>query len=114
MPDIVGEAIDQLITIEAKNRGMPHNVLKTQPKKGKKDKSTKKADRKARKEAEARGEKDDEDGTTNGNSPGESGSDGGNDDGDVDVDGGSDDELTRRINAEAKELAESEQKEHEW
>jgi hypothetical protein len=27
MPDIVGEAIDQLITIEAKNRGMPHNVL---------------------------------------------------------------------------------------
>jgi len=28
MPDIVGEAIDQLITIEAKNRGMPHNVLK--------------------------------------------------------------------------------------
>jgi len=89
-------------------------ILKTQPKKGKKDKSTKKADRKARKEAEARGEKDDEDGTTNGNSPGESGSDGGNDDGDVDVDGGSDDELTRRINAEAKELAESEQKEHEW
>jgi hypothetical protein len=30
------------------------------------------------------------------------------------VDGGSDDELTRRINAEAKELADSEQKEHEW
>lgn len=28
MPDIVGEAIDQLITIEAKNRGMPHNVLR--------------------------------------------------------------------------------------
>jgi hypothetical protein len=27
MPDITGEAIDQLITIEAKNRGMPHNVL---------------------------------------------------------------------------------------
>ena len=89
-------------------------IIKNQPKKGKKDKSTKKADRKARKEAEARGEKDDEDGTTNGNSSGESGSDGGNDDGDVDVDGGSDDELTRRINAEAKELAESEQKEHEW
>lgn len=29
MPDITGEAIDQLITIEAKNRGMPHNVLRT-------------------------------------------------------------------------------------
>jgi hypothetical protein len=28
MPDITGEAIDQLVTIEAKNRGMPHNVLK--------------------------------------------------------------------------------------
>jgi hypothetical protein len=28
MPDIVGEAVDQLITIEAKNRGMPHNVLR--------------------------------------------------------------------------------------
>lgn len=28
MPDITGEAIDQLITIEAKNRGMPHGVLK--------------------------------------------------------------------------------------
>ncbi len=29
MPDITGNAIDQLITIEAKNRGMPHNVLGT-------------------------------------------------------------------------------------
>lgn len=28
MRDICGEAIDQLITIEAKNPGMPHNVLK--------------------------------------------------------------------------------------
>ncbi len=27
MPDIAGEAIDRLITVEAKNRGMPHNVL---------------------------------------------------------------------------------------
>ena len=27
MPDITGEAIDRLITIEAKNRGMPFNVL---------------------------------------------------------------------------------------
>lgn len=91
-------------------------ILKTAPKKGKKDKSTKKADRKARKEAEAaRGENGDgDDANGNGNSPGESGSDAGNDAEDVDVDGGSDDELTRRINAEAKELADSEQKEHEW
>jgi D-glutamate cyclase len=28
LADIVGEAIDQLITIEAKNPGMPHNVLR--------------------------------------------------------------------------------------
>ena len=27
MPDIVGEAVDRLITIEAKNRGMPHGIL---------------------------------------------------------------------------------------
>ncbi len=27
MPDIVGEAVDKLITIEAKNRGMPHGIL---------------------------------------------------------------------------------------
>jgi hypothetical protein len=27
MPDIVGNAVDRLITIEAKNRGMPHGVL---------------------------------------------------------------------------------------
>ena len=28
MLDIVGEAVDQLVTVEAKNRGMPHNILK--------------------------------------------------------------------------------------
>src|SRR5207253_2078424 len=27
MPDLVGEAVDRLVTIEAKNRGMPHGVL---------------------------------------------------------------------------------------
>src|SRR4051812_4330897 len=27
MPDIVGEAVDKIITIEAKNRGMPHGIL---------------------------------------------------------------------------------------
>lgn len=89
-------------------------ILKNAPKKGKKDKSTKKADRKARKEAEKNGNGDDE---VNGNghpSPGDSGSDQAEDDGDLGVEAGSDDELTRKINAEAKELAESEQKEVEW
>lgn len=27
MPDLVGEAVDRLITLEAKNRGMPHGIL---------------------------------------------------------------------------------------
>ncbi len=27
MPDITGEALDRLVTIEAKNRGMPHGIL---------------------------------------------------------------------------------------
>jgi D-glutamate cyclase len=27
MPDLVGEAVDQVVTIEAKNRGMPHGIL---------------------------------------------------------------------------------------
>lgn len=90
-------------------------ILKNQPKKGKKDKSTKKADRKARKEAEKNGTADD---NVNGNghpSPGDSGSDPVEEDGDLGVEAGSDDELTRKINAEAKELAETEQKgEIQW
>lgn len=85
-------------------------MLKNAPKKGKKDKSTKKADRKARKEAERNGTADE-----NGHSPGESGSDNGDDNGDDEQDAASDDELTRKINAEAKELEEPEQeKEVQW
>ena len=93
-------------------------ILKNQPKKGKKDKSTKKADRKARKEAEKNGTLDDDDANGNGSlSPGESGSDhGAEENGDVGLDAGSDDELTRKINAGAKELNEPEakNKEVEW
>lgn len=92
-------------------------ILKNAPKKGKKDKSTKKADRKARKEAERNGTLD-EDGT-NGNghpSPGDSGSDVQEDDGDVGNEAGSDDELTRRINDEAKDLPSepAQEKEVQW
>lgn len=80
-------------------------ILKSAPKKGKKDKSTKKADRKARREAEKNGTAD---GDHNGNghlSPGDSGSDqAGDNDADLALDAGSDDELTRKINAGAKEL----------
>lgn len=77
-------------------------ILKNQPKKGKKDKSEKKARR-----AKA---KENGDAEHNGNGHGGSGdsnsdnADG--DDGDLALEAGSDDELTRRINAEAKDLDE--------
>jgi len=95
-------------------------ILKNQPKKGKKDKSTKKADRRARKaQAQANGDKDDEDDDEDDGSPHDSNrandENGDNDDGDVGVEAGSDDELTRRINAEAKDIdATVDDKEIEW
>jgi translation initiation factor 5 len=75
-------------------------ILKNQPKKGKKDKATKKA---RRAQAKENGTKD-ENASVNGGSPGESQSDNGDENGDVEQEGSSDDELTRRINAEAKEI----------
>lgn len=76
-------------------------ILKSQTKKGKKDKASKKARR-----AEKRENGDaEENGNGNGASPGDSNSDNADaENGDVDVEAGSDDELTRRINAEAKEI----------
>ncbi|KAF2015293.1 eukaryotic translation initiation factor 5 [Aaosphaeria arxii CBS 175.79] len=85
-------------------------ILKNQPKKGKKDKSTKKAERKARKEAEANAEE----GSQNGGSPGDSASDQAEENGDVELDAGSDDELTRQINEGALELDDDDEKEVEW
>ena len=90
-------------------------ILKHAPKKGKKDKSTKKADRKARKEREAKGENGhaSDEGSPNGS--GGNNSDANDDNGDVELDAGSDDELTRRINTGAKELDDPvEEKEVEW
>jgi len=77
-------------------------ILKNQPKKGKKDKSEKKARR-------AKAKENGGDVEQNGNGRGGSGdshSDNADaeDDGDVALEAGSDDELTRRINAEAKDL----------
>jgi len=83
-------------------------IIKNQPKKGKKDKSTKKAERKARKEAGA------EDDSRNGGSPGDSNSDHADENGDVELEAGSDDELTRRITAGAQEINNKEDKEVEW
>ncbi|KAK2781627.1 hypothetical protein FQN52_001404 [Onygenales sp. PD_12] len=72
-------------------------ILKNQPKKGKKDKSTKKSRREKKGKA---------DGETNGDangSPGDSNSDGGDENGEA-LEAHSDDELTRRIKAEANEI----------
>ena len=75
-------------------------ILKNQPKKGKKDKSDKKARRaKAKENGDA-----EQNGAGHGGS-GDSNSDNAEaDEADLAVEAGSDDELTRRINAEAKEI----------
>lgn len=86
-------------------------ILKNQPKKGKKDKSTKKADRRARKEAEANGTAENE--SQNG-SPGDSPGDSAEENGDLEIEAGSDDELTRKINQDAQDLKDAEEKEVEW
>ncbi|KAF2106916.1 eukaryotic translation initiation factor-like protein 5 [Lophiotrema nucula] len=86
-------------------------ILKNQPKKGKKDKSTKKAERRARKEAEAHG---DEDASQNGGSPGDSASDHADENGDYDVAAGSDDEFTRTITEGAKDIEAEDAKEIQW
>lgn len=77
-------------------------ILKNQPKKGKKDKSTKKA---RRAQAKENGIKE-ENASVNGGSPGESQSDNCEENGDFELEANSDDELTRRIQAEAKEIDE--------
>jgi translation initiation factor 5 len=99
---------DGNILLDCKACGHPSNVdlrlklsgfiLKNQPKKGKKDKATKKA---RRAQAKENGGKD-ENASLNGGSPGESQSDNGDENGDLEQEANSDDELTRRINAEAK------------
>lgn len=87
-------------------------ILKNQTKKGKKDKTTKKARRAAAKE---NGTKDDN-ASLNGGSPGDSQSDIADENGEVEQEANSDDELTRRINAEAKgiDLANGDANDDEW
>ncbi|KAI8942082.1 hypothetical protein NX059_000180 [Plenodomus lindquistii] len=82
-------------------------ILKNEPKKGKKDKSSKKAERRARKEAEARGEG----GSPDGGSPGDSAED---EDGDMALEAGSDDEFTRQIQEGAEGIDVEETKEVVW
>ena len=85
-------------------------ILKTQPRKGKKDKADKKARRAMAKE------NGDADQNGNGHaSPDGSNSDNADaEDGDLALEAGSDDELTRRINAEAKDLNGSDTKDDQW
>ncbi|KAL9137173.1 MAG: hypothetical protein Q9175_001630 [Cornicularia normoerica] len=85
-------------------------ILKNQPRKGKKDKAEKKARRAMAKES------GDADQNGNGHaSPEGSNSDNADaEDGDLALEAGSDDELTRRINAEAKDLNGSDAKDDQW
>lgn len=87
-------------------------ILKNQPKKGKKDKTTKKAERRARKAGKA----EEDDVSQNGGSPGDSASDHGDADGDdYGIPAGSDDEITRQIEDGALDLEdEPEEKEVQW
>ena len=76
-------------------------IIKMEPKKGKKAKKEKITRRDRAKE----NGKNEENGSANGGSPGDSNSDNADgENGDFELEAGSDDELTRRINAEAKEL----------
>ena len=88
-------------------------ILKNQPKKGKKDKTTKKAERRARKEAE---KADGDEASQNGGSPGDSASDHGDENGDdYGIPAGSDDEITRQIEEGALDMDdEPEEKEVQW
>src|SRR5271170_7110284 len=77
-------------------------ILKNEEKKGKKGKKEKST----RRERARENGKTDENASANGGSPGDSNSDKADgDDGDLELDAGSDDELTKRIKAEAKEIS---------
>ncbi|KAF2400901.1 eukaryotic translation initiation factor 5 [Trichodelitschia bisporula] len=112
---------DGTITLDCKACGQRSNVdvrlklssfiLKNQPKKGKKDKASKKAERKGKKDAT---NGDDDEGSVNGKSPADSNSDGAEENGDVEQYAGSDDELTRRINADAKAIDDAEHADIKW
>lgn len=87
-------------------------ILKNQPKKGKKDKSDKKAARRAKQNNSTEIE-DKENG--NGSASEQNSENGSNDNGDLAVQAGSDDELTQRIQNGVEELIEiDDAKEDEW
>jgi translation initiation factor 5 len=118
-PETIVHIKDERITLDCKACGQISDVdprlklsgfiIKNEPKKGKKDKASKKAERRARKGA---GGTEQENGSNGGSN--DSNSDQAEDNDDLDINGDSDDELTRRINAEAKEIEDVETKEIEW
>lgn len=103
----------------ARSRPLPHSnlinfILKTQPKKGKKEKKTK-AERQAARRAKQQGLQNGN-GNKDSGSGGDDGSENGsNDMGDEEIDAGSDDEFTRRITADAQVIdAPKEIKDDDW
>lgn len=101
------KACGQITTVDLRHK-LSGFILKNQPKKPKKDKNAKRAAKKA---------KENGDGKENGRqSPPENDSgEGDEEDGDQGIDAGSDDELTRRINAEAQEIEQpTEVKDDDW
>lgn len=87
-------------------------ILKQEPKKGKKDKSTKKADRKARRGGAEKAENGDH--ASQNGSPHDSNSDHHDENGEVELEAGSDDEFTQKIQNDAKNIEDAEPKEIQW
>lgn len=109
---------DEKITLDCKACGQRSDVdprlklstfiVRNNPKGGKKEKKDKKARREAKKEkSAANGEQDASPGDSNGSENGE-------ENGDVEIEAGSDDELTRRINSQAKDIEVEEVEDDEW
>ncbi|KAJ5988642.1 hypothetical protein N7481_003852 [Penicillium waksmanii] len=109
---------DEKITLDCKACGQRSDVdprlklstfiVRNNPKGGKKEKKDKKARREAKKERAANGEQDASPADSNGSENGEE------ENGDVGIEAGSDDELTRRINSEAKEIDVEEVEDDSW
>jgi translation initiation factor 5 len=94
------KACGQRTTVDLRHK-LSGYIIKMEPKKGKKGKKEKITRRDRAKE----NGKAEENASANGGSPGDSNSDNADGEhGELEIDAGSDDELTRRINAEAKEL----------
>lgn len=101
------KACGQITTVDLRHK-LSGFILKTQPKKVKKDKNVKRAAKKAKENGDAK-----ENGRAS--PPDNDSGEGDEEDGDQAIEAGSDDELTRRINAEAQEIDQpTEVKDDDW